>query len=590
MIETYIPLYRKYRPQAFADVVGQLPIMQTLGNALTLGKVAHAYLLCGPRGTGKTSTARIFAKSLNCEQGPTLTPCQACASCTGITLGNALDVVEFDAASNSGVEDARELIENAQFTPMAGKFKIYIIDEVHMLSNSAFNALLKTLEEPPPNVVFIFATTEAHKVLPTIISRCQRFDFTRITTADIVARLQQIAKAESIKINEESLHVIARHSRGGMRDAVGLLDQVGVLSRADAKKTISRQDVASFIGALEEEVLVGIADALAQKDASTLLSQISDLSNRGTEPAQLVKELTSHFRNLLLVAATNATLNPGDLDLPADYLEKLTTQTKAFSPEELPQILSRLAAIERNIRHTQQPLLWLEVGLIEIAHREEIHVVQNLAERVQALEAQLANGAVPPPAAPLTTTAVPARQTPAPTKKPFPAPATTPKPVPLQPTAAAPVSETPPAGSPANIYDAICQKVASPPTKAMLVQQAFLISASEDRLVIGCASTAILEVLKKPEKFIHVRKAVEKHFGREMTVDLVLEKEAPTPVATTKSEPAPKPGSSPAQGNTAVLEAEAPPVATRLEATDTDPDLAEAKQHAMDMLQGKVLD
>ncbi|MCE3235638.1 MAG: polymerase subunit gamma and tau, partial [Vampirovibrio sp.] len=295
-IETYIPLYRKYRPQAFADLVGQEAISQTLGNAINLNKVAHAYLFCGPRGTGKTSTARIFAKSLNCEQGPTVTPCMQCASCVGITQGNALDVIEFDAASNNGVNDARELIENCQYSSMTGRFKVYIIDEVHMLTSQAFNALLKTLEEPPPNVIFIFATTEAHKVLPTIISRCQRFDFNRITTENIVSRLRYIAEQEAITIDDEALLMIARHARGGLRDAVGLLDQVAVLGRAQPGKVIGRKDVAMFIGTLEEDLLLRLSGAIAQRQAADLLNELNELLNRGIEPIQLLKDLTVHFR------------------------------------------------------------------------------------------------------------------------------------------------------------------------------------------------------------------------------------------------------------------------------------------------------
>lgn len=400
MIQTYIPLYRKYRPQAFADVVGQKAVIQTLGNAINLNKVAHAYLFTGPRGTGKTSTARIFAKSLNCEQGPTVTPCQTCASCSGITEGNAIDVVEFDAASNNGVSDARELIENCQYSSMSGKYKVYIIDEVHMLSTSAFNALLKTLEEPPPNVIFIFATTEAHKVLPTIVSRCQRFDFSRITTQDIVARLNDVAAQEEIAIEDDALFAIARHSRGGMRDALGLLDQVSVLSRAEAGKVITRQDVLLFIGSLEEEILLNLSQALAEKDSHALLEQIRTLFNRGVEPAQIVKEMTHHFRNLLLVKVSGVNQDTESaaelLDLPQDYYDRLMAQVALYNVEEIPQMLSRLSYIERNIRHTQQSHLWLEVGLLELAYRTEIHVVQELSDRVAELEARLSGQPMPP--------------------------------------------------------------------------------------------------------------------------------------------------------------------------------------------------
>lgn len=535
MIETYIPLYRKYRPQSFADVVGQEPIVKTLGNAINLGKVAHAYLFCGPRGTGKTSTARIFAKSLNCEAGPTVSPCQTCASCTGITGGNALDVVEFDAASNNGVEDARELIENVQFTAMAGKYKIYIIDEVHMLSNAAFNTLLKTLEEPPPNVVFIFATTEAHKVLPTIISRCQRFDFTRIKTGDIAERLRHIAGQEDVSIEDEALSMIARHARGGMRDAIGQLDQVAVLGRGESGKTITCQDVALFIGALEEDVLLEMAEAIADRDTETLLARLRALTDRGVEPGQLVREMTRHFRSLLMVKATGEPSAGEALDLPQVYFEKLQQQVTAFETEELPQILARLSGIERNIRHTQQPWLWLEVGLLELAFREDIHRVSDLARRVEELEARLANGSQAPASAPkpaVSRAAQPARPKPAEATPSEVAPepvAESAKPEPLtgpiteqpEPSASSgPLAPASPAsaGGLDELYRAILQKVASPPVKALLNQWVYPIALADDALELGCTSEPIAEKVSKPDRLFHLQKAAEAQLGRPMKV------------------------------------------------------------------------
>ncbi len=541
-IETYIPLYRKYRPQRFADVVGQEAIVQTLGNAIQLNKVAHAYLFCGPRGTGKTSTARIFAKSLNCEQGPTVDPCLQCATCTGIAEGNALDVIEFDAASNNKVDDARELIENCQYSSMSGRFKVYIIDEVHMLTTQAFNALLKTLEEPPPNVIFIFATTEAHKVLPTIVSRCQRFDFNRITTENIVSRLQHIAEVEQIRINDEALHMIARHARGGMRDAVGLLDQVAVLGRAEAGKVIDRKDVALFIGTLEEDILLKLGAAIAERRAADLLNELGELLNRGIEPIQLLKDLTLHFRNLLLVQAAGPAASADKLSLPADYFAALGQQAGLFSePEELPQIIGRLSFIERNIRNSQQPQLWLEVGLIELAYRYDIQVVKELAERVAKLEAQLAGGI---PTLPATAPAAISQPMPAPQ----PRPAAMPETGMVSPMApATPGSATPPrpAAPPGGSLDAdYARIVATIPgaTKSLAQQQTFPISLNDDLLTIGCPSEAILNTLKGEKKFIHLQKAVDKFYGRPMRIQLVLEKNRPHPsVAATSPAMAPLP-------------------------------------------------
>lgn len=551
-IETYIPLYRKYRPQTFADLVGQEAISQTLGNAIRLNKVAHAYLFCGPRGTGKTSSARIFAKSLNCEQGPTVTPCLQCASCVGITQGNALDVVEFDAASNNGVDDARELIENCQYSSMGGRFKVYIIDEVHMLTTSAFNALLKTLEEPPPNVIFVFATTEGHKVLPTIVSRCQRFDFNRITAEDIVSRLRYIAGQEAIAIDDEALLMIARHARGGLRDAVGLLDQVAVLGRAQPGQVIGRKDVSLFIGNLEEELLLRLSAAIAERRAADLLHELTALVNRGVEPIQLVKDLTVHFRNLLLVQASGPSANPDQLALPPDYFEHLVAQSRLFPEvEELPQLIGRLAAVERNLRTSTQPQLWLEVGLVELAYRHEIHLVKTLAERVARLEAQLAGNvpmgtavASPRPAAsasaPASAPPVASPVTPVAPARPV-APSS-PKPAPASGSgASAVVGVQPGSASLQAMFAQVCQSVASIPTRALLQQQAFPISHEQDVLTIGCTSEPTLNLLKKPEKLVHLQKAVDKHFGRAIKLELMLARKSDAPAAAMPPEVLPEP-------------------------------------------------
>lgn len=580
-IETYIPLYRKYRPQLFADLVGQEAISQTLGNAINLNKVAHAYLFCGPRGTGKTSTARIFAKSLNCEQGPTVSPCLQCASCTGITQGNALDVIEFDAASNNGVNDARELIENCQYSSMTGRFKVYIIDEVHMLTSQAFNALLKTLEEPPANVIFIFATTEAHKVLPTIISRCQRFDFNRITTENIVSRLRYVAQQESIAIDEEALLMIGRHARGGLRDAVGLLDQVSVLGRTQTDKVIGRKDVALFIGNLEEDLLLRLAGAIAERRATDLLQELSELLNRGIEPIQLLKDLTVHFRNLLLVQASGANADPELLSLPPDYFQQLAQQAGLFPQvEELPQIIGRLSAVERNVRNSSQPQLWLEVGLIELAYRYEIHLVQALAERIEKLEAQLSGGGVPvspplvkpgtvpaPQALSSTPIAAQALKAPIPSapvsqafspkpsassnpslafdslatnstigstlKTPKQTPSVTSKPL-AEVAQALPVDSnqsgvgvlTDPLDT---LYFQICAAVRSPNLRARLKDMAFPIRLEENLLIVGCIGDKNFIELQKNDNLVHLRKAIEKVLGKkDMPVQIILEEKRPT--------------------------------------------------------------
>jgi DNA polymerase-3 subunit gamma/tau len=579
-IETYIPLYRKYRPQSFADVVGQEAIVQTLGNAIRLNRVAHAYLFCGPRGTGKTSTARIFAKSLNCEQGPTVTPCLKCASCTGIALGNALDVIEFDAASNNGVGDARELIENCQYSSMNGRFKVYIVDEVHMLTPQAFNALLKTLEEPPANVIFIFATTEAHKVLPTIVSRCQRFDFNRITTADITERLDVIAKAEDITIDEDAVRLIARHSRGGLRDAVGLLDQVSVLGRGQVEHVVHRQDVAMFIGSLEEELLLSLSGSIAERRAADLLNTLSELANRGLEPLQLLKDLTQHFRSLLLLQAMGPQAKAEDMELAAEYVTALKGQIALFPQvEELPQILARLAGVERNVRHSAQPQLWLEVGLLELAYRHEIALVKDLSERVQSLEAALSgqssrvqtaqvlpasrgaaqSQAISMQSAPTPRATVPSAPTMQQAIQPAaPVQVTASQPNPIQHSAAleqtqALQPETSPAAAPilsaggSGISDAeyarFCASIRSISIRSLLQQQTFPLSLKDDALVIGVISEPNLATLKDPKRIIHVEKAAEDVFGRKIKIELIYDKNRPsagaaaTPVVSSPAAP-----------------------------------------------------
>ncbi len=393
MLQTYVPLYRKYRPQSFKDLVGQEAISRTLSNAINHNRVAHAYLFTGPRGTGKTSTARILAKSLNCENGPTTEPCGICSSCRDITTGNALDVIEIDAASNNKVEDARDLIDRVQFAPVAGRYKVYIIDEVHMLTSQAFNTLLKTLEEPPPNLVFILATTEAHKVLDTIISRCQRFDFRRISQDAMVKRLEEIAIKEMIDINQEALNLIARRSAGGLRDALGLLDQISVLSNAG--QTIDAKDVLNLIGALPEDMLVSLSDAIAQKNGSQVLQIINDLMSMGNEPLQIIKELTIHFRNLLIASTVDKNLKDV-IYASEEFFDDLKRIAKEFKTVEIAQIIDKLSYSERMVRNSTQPILWLEVGLVSICYRHEIFAVEELQKRVDDLECIVATGKVPP--------------------------------------------------------------------------------------------------------------------------------------------------------------------------------------------------
>ncbi|MCD7779207.1 MAG: DNA polymerase III subunit gamma/tau [Candidatus Gastranaerophilales bacterium] len=386
----YIPLYRKYRPQTFHDLIGQENIVHALSNAIKLNRIAHAYLLCGPRGTGKTSSARILAKSLNCKEGPTLTPCGKCPACLDIMNSIPVDVIEIDAASNRSVEDTQAILEKIQYVPVNGRYKIYVIDEVHMLSNHAFNALLKTLEEPPENVIFILATTEPHKVLDTIISRCQRFDFRRITTDDIVKRLEYISEQENINISKEALYSIAKNSQGGMRDALALLDQISVLG---VNKQIDINDINEILGKISYDTLFEITDCIIKSDCSKSVELIDNIYSKGNEPVQIVSNLIQYFRDLMIIK------NCSDKELifsltqinEANY-EKTKPQAETFTVSEIIQIIDRLSYYALQIKDTTNKYLWLELCIIDLTNYKNLPSNENLLKRIENLEKQITNG------------------------------------------------------------------------------------------------------------------------------------------------------------------------------------------------------
>jgi len=323
---SYLVLARKYRPQNFEELVGQSHITELLRKSIESGRIAHAFLFCGPRGIGKTSCARILAKSLNCQQGPTLKPCGECSACLEIANGNSFDVIEIDGASNRGIDEIRTLRENVKFAPSYGRYKIYIVDEVHMLTSDAFNALLKTLEEPPEHVKFIFATTEVHKVPATILSRCQRFDFKRIQVEVIMANLQSICVKENLKANEEALFAIAKASGGSMRDALSILDQLSALS----EKGIDAADVFSMLGMVEIEFLFDLTDALIARSCVKALDIFNQIIERGKDIKQLGKDLTEHFRHLMIVKVGGVSLN-GLIDYPSGVKQRLATQAEKIT-------------------------------------------------------------------------------------------------------------------------------------------------------------------------------------------------------------------------------------------------------------------
>jgi DNA polymerase-3 subunit gamma/tau len=378
----YEVLARKWRPQQFADVVGQGHVTQTLQNAITANRIAHAYLFVGPRGTGKTSLARLFAKALNCKNGPTVTPCDVCDSCREIVSGTSMDVLEIDGASNNGVEQVRDLRDNVKFAPVHGAYKIYIIDEVHMLSTAAFNALLKTLEEPPAHVKFFFATTEAHKVLPTIVSRCQRFDLRRIRTELIVERLNLIVKEENITLDSDAALAIARGAEGGLRDAESALDQL-IAFRGD---TITEADVLAVFGLVSRQTLEALAMSVLRGDVPELIRIIGELDASGKDMQRLVLELLDQFRSLLIYIC--APTSAASLDIVESQLESFKKQAGLATPDRLMRIAEILSQAEDRMRYSLSRRTLVETSLIRCALSTRVSV-DELLQRVEALRQSL---------------------------------------------------------------------------------------------------------------------------------------------------------------------------------------------------------
>ena len=377
---SYIVLARKWRPLTFDEMVGQEHIGRTLKNAVRRGRVAHAFLFTGSRGVGKTSAARILAKCMNCDHGPTPDPCNKCPSCDEITTSRSLDVYEIDGASNTSVDDIRELRENIKYMARPGKRKIYIIDEVHMLSKSAFNALLKTLEEPPEHVVFIFATTEPHKVPETIQSRCQRYDFKRIPRRKIQDRMREIALEEGLTISDQALTWIAKAADGSMRDGQSLLDQV----ISYCGQEIADEAVAEILGIAGHELFMRISGAVLSQDAATCIRALDEMYQSGYDLAQFYKDLVDHFRDLLM-----ARLLPkaGDvLDLSDVHIEELTQQAHSASVEDLQRMVSILIEAEGDILRSSSPKVGIEVTLIRMARVSRLQPLAHLLGKIEALE------------------------------------------------------------------------------------------------------------------------------------------------------------------------------------------------------------
>lgn len=382
---SYTVFARKYRPQTFEEVIGQPHISQTLINAVNTGRISHAYLFCGSRGTGKTTTARILAKCLNCETGITSTPCGNCAICMEVARGMSMDIIEIDGASNRGIDEIRDLRERVMLSPARGRYKVYIIDEVHMLTPEAFNALLKTLEEPPPHVVFIFATTESHKLPSTILSRCQRFDFRRIRTQDILKQLQYICANEGIAADSNGLLLIARAAQGGMRDAEGILDQV--MSYTGGKE-ITKDDVIVVMGIVPEDVLVAIINAIINQNDNSVVKMVNALINKGVDISQLIKDVILHLRNLLMVKIG---CGEGVLDITSESKDILEEQSKQLSVEFILKVIECLRVANEQIKYAHaQASTILETTMVRLCKIKGDVPLSEIIEKLIKIEQRIA--------------------------------------------------------------------------------------------------------------------------------------------------------------------------------------------------------
>jgi DNA polymerase-3 subunit gamma/tau len=547
MSGNYVPLYRKYRPQTLDKLVGQEHIKKTLTSAIELGKIAHAFLFTGPRGTGKTSTARILAKSLNCKNGPTIHPCGECESCRDITNSVPIDVIEIDAASNRKVEDTQSILEKIQYVPVNGRYKIYIIDEVHMLTNHAFNALLKTLEEPPENVIFILATTEVHKVLDTIKSRCQRFDFRRITTEDIVKHLRYISDEEKINISDDALFTIAKNSAGGMRDSISLLDQLSLLG---VSKQVTSEDVNAILGRISFDILNKLSSKIIDAKPNEAIEILNDIYNSGNEPLQILTNLSEYFKNLLIVKNCRKELLCELTGLNEPQIEELSKQKELLETHQIVFLLERITYYIKEVKMASNQHLWLEVGMIDLANMTENTTLLDLQNRVKALEG---TGVAPAP-----RTVVQAAPPQAPASRPV-EPVTRPAPVPPQETPVVkpepqpepsedftppPVSRKPDGNDIQSLWQTLLMNIKSPATKALL-NLASPVKISPDEVIITFKNDKLVSQINDTNKKQMLVEAANTMFNQSDSKVIVRLPQANDAVVEKKKltveEPAPQP-------------------------------------------------
>jgi DNA polymerase-3 subunit gamma/tau len=513
-------LYRRHRPQTFADVVGQPAIVRTMSNAVQNEKIHHAYLFVGARGTGKTSVAKILARSLNCVNGPTLEPCGECESCRAITNSTSLDVIEMDAASNNSVDDIRELREKVGFAPAMDRWKVYILDEAHMLSSQAWNAFLKTLEEPPPNTIFVLATTEAHKVLPTIVDRCHRFDFHRPSIEQITTVLERIAAAEGIEAEPRVLAMIARSAGGSFRDAIGTLDQLVTYGG----RQVSFDDVLELLDVADADLIFAATDAVIARDPAGALRRVQDLSESGRDPVQFMRDLTSHLRQVIVVQTLGEP--PDSFSVTADQVPRLEAQARDLAQADAVRAIDLLADAIAAVKEGSDPRTQLEVALLKAARPGTDASTEALLMRIERLE----RGA-PPPVAPPDEPRVTRAPTP-PHAPDEPAPAAT--------TVAAAVAE-PPAPAPATappplelqkLWPAVLERVyegEGGEMLAALLADARPVALEEDVLVLAYPASASFSKRKIEDRANGQRlgRALELVAGRTYRVRIELSEDVP---------------------------------------------------------------
>ena len=515
---TYEPLHHKYRPQTFAELVGQEAIAQTLTSAILQQRIAPAYLFTGPRGTGKTSSARIFAKSLNCisTDAPTPTPCGKCNVCQEIARGSTLDVIEIDAASNTGVDNIRDLIERSQFSPVQCRYKVYVIDEVHMLSNQAFNALLKTLEEPPDRVVFVLATTDLQRVLPTIISRCQKFDFRRIPLDSMTAHLHKIAQLENINIASDAVQMVAQLAQGGLRDAESLLDQLSLFP-----DRITVEKVWDLVGAVPENDLLELLQAIENDNATALIDMTRHLMDRGREPLIVLQSLASFYRDLLI--ASSAPKRSDLVALTAETWQKLCDLARNWNAELILASQKHLQTHEVQVKNTTQPRLWLEVtllGLLPSAIRTQQQPTAapapNMTKSSQNLGSQTSPVEQPPAAKPQNQPPGP----PPAVDRPESTPSTPiPEPIPSPETNYSPTNSDDEIDL-NRVWQQVLDRIRPHGTQSLLRQHGQLVILNHDTAHVKISSQPLLNMVK--DKVPNIEEAFLQVFNRRIAVKVAV--------------------------------------------------------------------